>query len=132
MKFPHRKEPSTPSAAHPAHISIVRPRIRIRLFYKDRFLAFLAFVDSGADDSMFPLEVAEALDLLLDPPNANRYGGIGSGHITASFTTVTVDAGGVKFRLHVEFSDAPSSPSDLSEFDFRYNARYLADVTCHS
>jgi len=127
VKFPYRQEPSTPSAAHPARTSVARPRIRIRLVHKDRFVDLLALVDSGADDSMFPLEVAEVLDLPLDPKNANRYGGIGSGHITAFFTRVTVDVGGVRFPLYAGFSDAPSIVPILGQggffdvFEVRFN-----------
>jgi len=87
----------------------------------------LALVDSGADDCMFPLEVAEVLDLSLNPKNANYYGGIGSGHIMAIFAVVMVEVGGMKFPLYAGFSDAPSIVPILGQngffdaFEVRFN-----------
>lgn len=46
VKLPYRPEPSTPGAAHPDRTSVLRPRIRVRLFHKNRFIDRLALVDS--------------------------------------------------------------------------------------
>ena len=47
-------------------MSVVRPRIRIRLSHEDQFVDLLSLVDSGADDCLFPLEVATLLNVKLD------------------------------------------------------------------
>lgn len=108
MKFPYRREPVLPGSAHPERASIIRPRIRIRLFHGNRFADLLALVDSGADDCIFPAEVAEDLNIPLDPKRVMRYRGVGTGHITAHFADVTVDVGGTRFLLYAGFSDATS------------------------
>ena len=119
MKFSYIKEPSIPGAAHDERASVLRPRIRVRLFHKNRFIELLALVDSGADDCLFPLEVATELNLPLNPKNANLYGGIGAGHISAVFTHVAFGvAGEVIFPLYAGFSDAPSVVPILGQAGF--------------
>jgi hypothetical protein len=71
MKFPYRKEPSLENRAHPGRQSVLRPRIRVRLKHGDKSIDLLALIDSGADDCLFPMEVAEVLGLRLDPANSN-------------------------------------------------------------
>jgi len=91
----------------------------VRLFHENRFIDLLALVDSGADDCLFPLEVATELGLPLNHENENRYGGIGSGHISAIFTHVKIDfAGGIAFPLYAGFSDAPSVVPILGQAGF--------------
>lgn len=119
MKLPYRPEPSTPGAAHPDRTSVLRPRIHVRLFHKNRFIDLLALVDSGADDCIFPLEVATELGLLLKEENTNRYAGIGSGHIGAAFTHVQFAVPGEPpFQLYAGFSDAPSVVPILGQAGF--------------
>lgn len=67
---------------------------------------------------MFPLEVAQDLNLPLDPQNANRYRGVGSGHITAVFAPVTMELAGAKFPLYAGFSDATSVVPILGQGGF--------------
>lgn len=74
---------------------------------------------SGADDCLFPLEVAQELNLPLDPRNVNRYGGISTGHITAAFMDVRIDfENDVAFPLYAGFSDAPSVVPILGQAGF--------------
>ncbi len=108
MRFPYRREPSSPSAAHPDRSSVLRPRIRARLKHHERSVDLLALVDSGADDCLFPFEVAEMLGVVLHPAKSHHYGGIGEGVIVASFETVTLEVGGWSLPLYAGFSDAPS------------------------
>lgn len=127
MKFPYRKEPSRPSSAHQGRVNVLRPRIRIRLLHHNRFVDLLALVDSGADDCIFPLEVANDLELPLDPKNAHRYGGIGAGRITAIFAHVKMEVGGWTVPLYAGFSDAPRVVPILGQggffdmFEVRFN-----------
>jgi hypothetical protein len=127
VNFPHRKEPSTPGGAHPRRTNVLRPRIPIRLVHKNRFVYLLALVDSGADDCLFPSEVAQELNLSLDRRNVNRYGGIGAGHITAAFMNVRIEIDNdVTFPLYAGFSDAPSVVPILGQAGFfdRFEVRF--------
>ena len=93
MRLPYRKEPVVASPAHPGRQSALRPRIRIRLTYRGRFVDLLALIDSGADDCLFPLGLANRLGLKPRPENVGRYVGIGPGEITAIFDTITLEVG---------------------------------------
>lgn len=106
-------------AAHPDRTSVLRPRIHVRLFHKDRFIDLLALVDSGADDCIFPIEVATELGLPLKIENTNQYAGIGSGHISAAFTRVQFAIPGEPaFPLYAGFSDGPSVVPILGQAGF--------------
>jgi len=119
VNVPYRPEPSTPGAAHPDRTSVLRPRIHIRLLHKNRFIDLLALVDSGADDCIFPLEVATELGLPLKKENTNQYAWIGSGHISAAFTHVQFAIPGEPaFQLYAGFSDAPSVVPILGQAGF--------------
>lgn len=107
LQFPYRIEPSLPSSAHPTRASIARPRIRIRLSHGNRFVDLLALVDSGADDCLFPFEVATVLRLPLAPGAVHRYGGIGEGVISAQFGTVTLEVGKWTFPLYADNNVEP-------------------------
>ncbi len=121
LQFPYRREPSAPSAAYPDRTSIPRPRIELRLFHEDRFVKLLALVDSGADDCLFPLEVAHFLKLPLKRDAVHHYGGIGSGTISAAFATVGVEVGKWSIPLYAGFSDSPSVVPILGQDGF-FNA----------
>ncbi len=128
QKFQYHRESSRPSSAYPDRDNIPRPRIEVRLRHGDRFVKLLALVDSGADDCLFRLEVAQFLGLPLKRDAVHRYGGIGAGSITATFGTVTLEVG--KWTLwdfYVGFSDSPSVVPILgqngffSEFEISFN-----------
>jgi len=93
----------------------------------ERFVKLLALVDSGADDCLFPLEVARFLKLPLKRDAIHRYGGIGSGTITAMFGTVTLEVGKWGIPLYAGFSESPSVVPILgqngfvSEFEISFN-----------
>ena len=93
----------------------------------DRFVKLLALVDSGADDCLFPLEVAHFLKLPLKRDVVHRYGGIGSGSIMATFGTVKLEVGKRTIPLYAGFSEAPSVVPILgqngffTEFEITFN-----------
>jgi hypothetical protein len=127
QQFPYRKEPTRPSSAYPHRHSIPRPRIEFRLTHGNRFVKLLALVDSGADDCLFPLEVAHFLRLPLKRDAVHHYGGIGSGTITATFGTVILEVGKWKIPLYAGFSDSPTAVPILgqngffSQFEITFN-----------
>ncbi len=90
-------------------------------------MKLLALVDSGADDCLFPLEVAHFLKLPLKRDAVHHYGGIGAGSIAATFGNVTLVVGKWRIPLYAGFSDAPSIVPILgqsgffSEFEISFN-----------
>lgn len=118
-KFPYRREPTRASSAYPERVYVPRPRIEIRLAHGERFVTLLALVDSGADDCLFPLEVAQYLRLPLQRDAIHRYGGIGSGNITAMFGRVALHVGQWTLPdFYTGFSDSPSVVPILGQNGF--------------
>ena len=79
MKFQYLREPANPSGAHPTRHSTLRPRIPVRLQYGNRYIDLFALIDSGADECLFPVEVARALRIDLNEERSHQYAGIGAG-----------------------------------------------------
>jgi hypothetical protein len=127
MKFQYLREPANPSGAHPTRHSTLRPRIPVRLRYGNRYIDLFALIDSGADECLFPVEVARALRIDLRQEKSHQYAGIGAGAVTAFFETVTIEVGGWPFSVYVGFSDSPSVVPILGQngffnlFDVRFN-----------
>lgn len=104
----------------------------MRLKHHDRFVDILALIDSGADDCLFPIGIANLLGIHLRPENACQYVGIGQGDIAAVFETVTLEVGEVSYPLYVGFLDAPVAPALLGQSGFfdRFEVKFsLSDET---
>jgi len=85
----------------------------------DRFVNVLALIDSGADDCLFPLEVAQYLRLPLKRDAIHRYGGIGEGSVAAVFGSVALEVGKWTFwDFYAGFSDSPSVVPILGQNGF--------------
>ena len=127
MRLPYRREPVVASQAHPGRHATLRPRIRIRLKHRDRFVDLFALIDSGADDCLFPIGLANLLGLELPPQNVGLYVGISPGQMTAIFDTITVEVGDWSYPLYAGFLDSPRAPALLgqngffSEFEVKFN-----------
>jgi hypothetical protein len=63
VKVLYRKEPSLPGAAHKDRTSVLRPRIRVRLFHKNRFIDLLALVAYSDDVKMITDTMVSKADL---------------------------------------------------------------------
>jgi len=118
MTFPYRREPVLASPAHPERESVLRPRIRVRLKHRNRSVDVLALIDSGADDCLFPIGVANLLELQLQPEKASYYTGIGEGEIMAVFEEVTLEVGAWSYPLYAGFLNAPVAPAVLGQNGF--------------
>ena len=118
MRLPYRREPVLPSPAHRARSSVLRPRIRVRVRHRDRFVDVLALIDSGADDCLFPKGIADLLDLPLQAENACRYVGVGGDEVRSVFQAVTLEIGHWSFPAYVGFLEAPTAPALLGQNGF--------------
>lgn len=118
MRLPYRRELVVASQAHPGRHSTLRPRIRIRLKHRDRFVDLFALIDSGADDWLFPIGLANLPGLELQPQKVGRYVGIGPGEITAIFDTITLEIGNWSFPIYAGFLDATIAPALLGQNGF--------------
>jgi len=99
----------------------------VRLRHRERFIDLLALIDSGADDCLFPVGLANLLGLELLPEKAGQYVGIGPGEITATFDTIALEVGDWSLALYAGFLDSPTAPALLgqngffSRFEVKFN-----------
>lgn len=103
-----------------------RPFIRIKLRASKEasdFIWLYALIDSGADQSVFPVDVARRLNLNLDPSRATRVKGIGGGNIQGWIHPLTVDIDASwSMTFDVVFVDDPQTLPILGQEGFFDNA----------
>jgi len=103
---PYSFVPAAPSPAFPEGRVAARPILPLLLTYGRSRVFSYAIVDSGADQCMFPLSLATALDL--DPfrgPSA-QIGGVGSSNVPAYFWDLVVELPGITtFPLRAGFTE---------------------------
>lgn len=81
MKFPYSAIVSfDPDTGEP--MLLLRPEIEIRIWGPNGFRNYLALVDTGADNTIFPRSAATALGIPLRPPRGGQSKSFG-GHIVA-------------------------------------------------
>lgn len=87
MKFPYLKLPS-----HDPKLKwIARPYIRIRLSGPGASKDIYALIDSGADRSLFNIQMAEVLGLNLDKSMQEIFSGIEGGSLKAKQAYIVFD-----------------------------------------
>lgn len=82
--------------------TIYRPRVEVRVFNGSNDIRLVMLVDSGADTSFLPLEVAEILQLKLGSPKVSRSA---AGPFTTRFTTVQAEL--IKGREKIPLGPIP-------------------------
>ena len=115
-----------PPGGDPAGVR--RPLLPVRLRRGSRTLdTFLAIVDSGADVSTFPLDLASRLGIDLDDPGQcrrTRVRGV-SGPGDAYSCAVEIEVEGRRFSSHVSF--APILTAVLGQLDVFWHFRICFD-----
>lgn len=90
--------------------AIKRPMIPIEVFGPDESKKFNALIDSGADVSLFNLEIAEVLDIDLTNASSAKFTGI-AGNVDGYRTDkvkIKVDGFGQAIEIPACFVDSPS------------------------
>lgn len=106
MKFPYIKLP----ALDPKLKWIVRPYIPIRLTGPKGFWEGYGLIDSGADRSLFNIQIAEKIGLSLSGvSNFENFGGIEGGTIKASLHEVKVKIVGMDEEIKIRAGFVNSS-----------------------
>ena len=125
MKFPYlkRSDPRDPSVPW-----ISRPILPVRLFNRDKYLDFLALVDSGADYSLFNVQIAEALGIDLSDAESHSTFGIGGEGIKTVYRPIEMEVKGAGERLTIQagFIDSKGVSALLGQYDFfdRYKVTF--------
>ncbi len=109
MKIPYTViGPADPSVirAFPSNKVVSLPLIKFALGYKGKKYQFKALLDSGADVSLYPMDVAELLEINLKKAEEYRVVGINGQVITTKLHEVTMMYDKYSFKITVGFSTA--------------------------
>lgn len=97
MKFPYLKLPSfDPNLKWAA-----RPYIPIKIIGSKGFWEGYALIDSGADRSLFNIQIAEKIGLDLTSGQVENFGGIEGGNLKASLQKIKVQIIGMGEEIEI-------------------------------
>jgi len=100
MKFKFIRIPAKPSPAFPNKYSTLVPIIPVRLINKakqDKYIDIRAMIDSGADVSIFPMSIADKIELNIDRRKIQQIRGIEQSIIETYRHEIYLEIGGWKF-----------------------------------
>lgn len=107
MKFKFKKFPANPTPAFPDRHSILFPIIPIRLINpskKEKYIDLWALIDSGADTSIFPAEIAKKIELPIDKEKAQPTSGIIGNQFETYLQNIIFEVGGWQFKSYACFT----------------------------
>lgn len=97
MKFPYIKFPSK----DPKRKWVSRPLIVVRIFGKKGVWEGYALIDSGADRSLFNLEIAKDIGLDLTESQVENFSGIEGGSLKARLHEVKLQIVGMEEKIKI-------------------------------
>ncbi len=132
MRFPYTLN-VVPSIDTGDEIVLLRPEVPLRIYGPLGHVDVLALVDSGADNSIFPLAIATDLGIETTPgkgPGATAFGGQ---RIGLSFGDVEVelsqDGNTIRWRTRLYFADFPDEKAVVlgHEGFFYFTATFIGE-----
>lgn len=96
---------------------ILRPMIPVSLRFGKSVVRYEALLDSGADFSIFPLEIAKKLGINLTKNRKIYFSGFNEEAIEGIISKIVLEIGGVKIDTQVVFSGV-SSKALLGQYGF--------------
>lgn len=109
IEFNFQRLPVKPTLAFPKRYSTLLPLIPIRIINrsdKEKYFDLKALLDSGADISILPSEIAESIGLDVENERKQEIRGINGGLVMTYVHDVIIEVGGWKFNSFVSFSTA--------------------------
>jgi hypothetical protein len=110
MRFPYSLNIAR-SIATGEEIVVMRPEVPIRIHAPGGVAELLALVDTGADNSIFPLSIAKALGVATTPGKGPSVTAFGGQEIALSFAQIVLElwqeGASVRWPSRVYFADFP-------------------------
>jgi hypothetical protein len=111
LTFPYVELPIRNPATKILVGTIFRPLIPIQIGYQDKFsLTFEALVDSGADKSLFPLEIGQQIGIDFSKIKPNNAKGIGGKEIKTYSSAILLKTKRQTFKTEADFSSEIDYP----------------------
>lgn len=96
---------------------VMRPVARILLEYHGRAVLLLPYIDSGADVTLIPKSVGEALGFSLEPGDVQELFGVGEGRVAVAFKTARMGIGEYSFDCRIAWALIEEVPPLLGRKD---------------
>jgi hypothetical protein len=107
LRFRYVRIPATPSKAFPHAGYYHRPLIPVTLSTGSKSARLLALIDSGADNTIFNMQVAAMLGLRLGDAPADLFCGTSGQEQTARYRRLTIRVGAISYQAMVGFAELP-------------------------
>ena len=116
MKFKYRKI----NLVHPFSRKkyILRPIIPVSLSFRSLAIRYEALIDSGSDFNIFPIEIAQKLNINLKNSKTIHFSGVEDSSIQGHIASVFLSINHASFKTNVVFADLPSSTGILGQNGF--------------
>jgi hypothetical protein len=105
QRFRYVRIPATASKAFPHTAYYHRPLIPVTLSTGRKSARLLALIDSGADNTIFNMQVAAMLGLRLGNAPADSFCGTSGHEQTARYRRLAIRVGAVSYRAMVGFAE---------------------------
>ncbi|MFH0937338.1 MAG: retropepsin-like aspartic protease [Candidatus Daviesbacteria bacterium] len=97
---------------------LLRPIIPVSLSYKNRSIHYEALIDSGADFSIFPLEIAKMLNISLKKEDSIYFSGLGDEFMEGFKSKIILRINKLEFKTNVVFADLSGKSGILGQNGF--------------
>lgn len=96
---------------------ILKPLIPVRLMGPDRSEAMLMLLDSGADLSLIPYSIGEAIGLEADLSRRNEIQGVGEGSVPYMLSRVRIGIGTTELPIRIAWALIEEAPLLVGRLD---------------
>ena len=84
--------------------TVFRPVARVILQHQDKTVIFFPYIDSGADVTLIPRSIGEALGLGLEKSDIEELAGVGEGKVAVVRRQVTMSVGSTSFDCEIAWA----------------------------
>jgi len=96
---------------------VMRPVGRVLIEHQGKAVLLLPYIDSGADVTLIPKSIGEALGLSLEPGDVQELSGVGEGRVAVAFKTVRMGIGEHNFDCRIAWALIEEVPPLLGRKD---------------
>lgn len=116
MIFKYRKLNTPSPFSKQKHL--LRPIIPVSLINKKCSIRYEALIDSGADFSIFPIEIAEKLNIKLDEKQCLYFSGLEKDLIKGYKSSIIIRIGEYNYKTKIIFADLTGKSGILGQDGF--------------
>jgi len=116
VKFKYRKINLVHPFSHRQYI--LRPIIPVSLSSQSSAVRYEALIDSGSDFNIFPIEIAQKLNINLKKCKTIYFSGVENSSVKGNISSIFISINHDKLKTNVVFADLPSTTGILGQNGF--------------